>query len=162
MTDAHISLRRGVLEDRRITNRRGSHKDRTTVRVRNEVAHCGDILGDVKTIQHVVEHGRLHASEYMTDFCHVYGISFWDALTKLPQYPPEVIRAFDIRVSVHELYGWQEPTAHANLVLIEQLATQIIAAASSTVVDHLQARFKSGGDLEQAFNQMSGLFMAEN
>nr|KMM71963.1 ABC transporter [Coccidioides posadasii RMSCC 3488] len=138
----HIGVRHGVLEERRISNRAGVRKDRETTSIRNEIAHGGDIIGDIKTIEYAQEQQL--------------PVSFDEALTQAPSYPPEAIRAFDILASVSELYAWQAPDQQGRREILEKQATKIIEAALSTEKNQLQARFGNRGDLRVAFNEMVG------
>ncbi|QVM13111.1 hypothetical protein D8B26_007727 [Coccidioides posadasii str. Silveira] len=156
----HIGVRHGVLEERRISNRAGVRKDRETTSIRNEIAHGGDIIGDIKTIEYAQEQQLPYVAEYKEDFQKVYRVSFDEALTQAPSYPPEAIRAFDILASVSELYAWQAPDQQGRREILEKQATKIIEAALSTEKNQLQARFGNRGDLRVAFNEMVGLFMA--
>ncbi|EER25120.1 hypothetical protein CPC735_017220 [Coccidioides posadasii C735 delta SOWgp] len=152
----HIGVRHGVLEERRISNRAGVRKDRETTSIRNEIAHGGDIIGDIKTIEYAQEQQLPYVAEYKEDFQKVYRVSFDEALTQAPSYPPEAIRAFDILASVSELYAWQAPDQQGRREILEKQATKIIEAALSTEKNQLQARFGNRGDLRVAFNEMVG------
>lgn len=148
------------MEDRRIDNRGLQCKDRETTIVRNEVAHGGDILSDIKTIQHVQENGLRYASEYKEDFQSAYGIAFNDAVAKTPSYPQEVIRAFDIRVSLLERKSWQDEAVQEDRANIEKLAAEIIKAALGEEREQLQTRFEKG-DLSEKFIRMDRMFKGE-
>ncbi|KKZ60138.1 hypothetical protein EMCG_05060 [[Emmonsia] crescens] len=158
----HIGIRHGVLKERRISNRAGvckARKDRKTTIIRNEIAHGGDIIGDIKAIQYAQEERKPYVAEYKEDFEKVYQVSFDDALTQASSYPLEAIRAFNILASVSELYAWQACDQQNHRQTIEEQATKIIKAVLSTKQKELQARFGNEGDLEVVFNEMVGLFM---
>ncbi|PGH19123.1 hypothetical protein AJ80_04201 [Polytolypa hystricis UAMH7299] len=159
---ASISLRRGVLEERRVANREGEQKDRQIAIIRNEIAHGGDIVGDIRAIQYCEEQRMRRVSEYKEDFSQTYGIAFNDAATKAPLYPSKVIRAFDILASVRELHAWKGDKVRISRKAIEEIATEIIDAAKCTEQDKLLARLGEGGDLLEKCDEMVRLFGNEN
>ncbi|KAK2743931.1 hypothetical protein FQN57_004554, partial [Myotisia sp. PD_48] len=163
-TEAHISLRRGVLEERRIFNRNRLQKDRKTTSTRNDIAHGGDILGDIKAIQYVEAQGWGYVAEYKEDFQQAYTISFYDASTRVPLYPQEAIRAFNILASIRELHAWQSRLIAADREIIEKLAMEITKIAQSAREDELsllREHFKNNGDVQEKFNEMSRLFLMD-
>lgn len=99
--------------------------------VRSGVAHGGDIINDIKAIQYVQEQELPYTLEYKEDFHSAYGVSFDEAVTKASSYPPEVIRALDVRVSLRERGPWQAHAAEETRLEVEKLASEIVEAALS-------------------------------
>ncbi|KAK2731305.1 hypothetical protein FQN57_003455 [Myotisia sp. PD_48] len=157
LTIAHINLRRGVLEDRRISTRRGQKKDRKTAIIRNEIAHGGDILGDIKAIQYLEAQEWGHVAEYKENFQQVYTISF-DKASEILRYPSEVIQAFNILASVGELYVWQGTLRAGDRETIERLATDITMVAQTTREDSLHNYFKENRDIQEKFDELNKLY----
>ncbi|EEP77616.1 predicted protein [Uncinocarpus reesii 1704] len=136
-----------------------SLREKTSV-LDNHIAGGGDILGDIMTIQYCQEQQLPYVAEYKEDFQKAYRIAFDKALIEAPSYPPEVIRAFDIWASVHELSAWQAHDNKATREDIKKQAAGIIDAALSTEKNQLEARLGNGGDLRVAFDTMVRLFTA--
>lgn len=160
MRAARLSLRCGVLEERRIARREQSliGKEKTTIR--NEIAHGGDILGDVEAMKYVEAHRRLHVGEYKDDFQDAYGLPFDEALVKLPLFSQEVIRAFDVLASVRELNMWQKSEVQNNRATIQQLASEITKAALNADIDQFPECFERNDELMEKYDKMDMLFIA--
>ncbi|TQB69052.1 hypothetical protein MPDQ_002380 [Monascus purpureus] len=160
---AHRALRHGVLEERRITNRKqlSSARQRRIVRGRNMIAHGGDILGDLEAIRYVEENGLPYVTEYKDDFQKAYGLRFSKALAKLPSFPEQVIRTFNILASVRELSMWRECKTRKvkrKRDAIQTLASEIIKAALDADISQLAACFEEGGNLAKKYSKMERLF----
>ncbi|KAK2731598.1 hypothetical protein FQN57_003280 [Myotisia sp. PD_48] len=157
LTITHLNLRRGVLEERRISARSGQKKDPKTTIIRNEIAHGGDILGDIKAIRYLETEEWAYIAEYKEDFQQVYTISFSKA-SEILQYPSEVIRAFDILASIRELHVWQGTLLAADRETIRSLATEITMVAQTIGEDRLHNYFKKNRDMQEKFNELNKLY----
>ena len=156
-----IYERFGVLEDRRVKKRDmpPRDRDRTTMLLRNEIAHGGDILGDIKAIEYAQRRMFPNIDEYEEDFEGTYSIPFSEATAKISSFPRELIQTFDCLASVRELNHWQQPTAQPVRAAVEVRATRIISTALEADAGALQACFENGGELDQEFSQMEHLFV---
>ncbi|KAF3492226.1 uncharacterized protein GIQ15_01743 [Arthroderma uncinatum] len=155
---SQVALRRGFLEEIRTLGGTLSAKDKDIMVFRNEVAHGGDICGDVEAIRYVEDHGLAYAPQYKEAFCRVYGVQFHEIWTTVQSYPQEAIRTFDILASVRCLYSWRQDQSREE---IERLALDIIRTVMSTDVMKLPACFGQKGPLQKKFERVDWLFMAQ-
>lgn len=145
------------MEERRVSKQSRGRKDKQITTDRNEIAHGGDIIGDIQAIQCAEKDGSRYVPEYK-DFLAVYKIPFDDAVAKTPSYPEKVIRAFDIRASIHDLHEWHGSEIANDRQAIQDLAKEIIEAASNTK-DRAPGHFN---DIEKKFHEMDQLFRSRN
>ncbi|TQB76652.1 hypothetical protein MPDQ_007047 [Monascus purpureus] len=151
-------LRFGALESRRALIRclELYERDSAVVNSRNEVAHGGDIVGDIQAIELAKTYKPKYVAAYKEDFLKVYGIPYSEAARNVYHYPHQVIKAFDIRCSLMEMDKWDRHDMKTLKNKIHDLAQQIINDASDIGdVHQLKQKFEKGGSLLPVFEQMN-------
>ena len=161
-------MRHAVLEERRVKEERLKKggtgrpaKDEAAMEARNELAPEGDFIGDIGAITHSEAKGWPHVSKYKESFSKSYRIPFADAFEKAPLLPNHVVRMFNIRASINELYVWQKLDAQEKKALIGDLIEGVVGVVLSTSLEKLEEFLENGELLEKA-DEVDRLFTARD
>lgn len=154
-----LQIRHSVVEDRRLRTSNGT-KDReyNDARVqRNTLVHGGDIINDLEVIRRAtVDHPDRRAVDY-AGILYAYGITFREAVNVTPTAPQELIKTFDIRASVIELYHWQGIPARQQKV--RHIADKIISGWLSKPANERNKAFDAkNGQLAGEFAELLRVF----
>jgi hypothetical protein len=144
-----------TLQERRISRRAYlSRRDRdyTVVRNGNEVAHGGDILGDIAVMCRLNWVHMQFFADYEEDFKAVYGIHFVEACRKLSPSHPKIVRIFNIVASIRELFMWRTSSRAEARRDIDCIATLIINIVRELDdIDEVERRLEASGELGDVF-----------